>query len=162
MAPEVITAEQNNSSYDYKADVWSLGITCIEMAECSPPMFDMHPMRVLFMIPKANPPTLKDQRKWAAEFHSFLATCLVKDPDQRPSAQELLAHPFVASDPRGPAVIIELIDRARTAKRMRKESTAASTAAQFADEDDEDEDDEDEGDVAGGEDYGTIKKPIPV
>ena len=124
MAPEVITAEQSNSSYDYKADVWSLGITTIEMAECTPPMFDMHPMRVLFMIPKSPAPTLKEPKKWSDNMHQFIAACLQKIPDIRPSAEQLLKHPFVEVNPRGPAIVIELIEKARLAKTVRRSSNA--------------------------------------
>lgn len=76
MAPEVITAEQQGTAYDYKADIWSLGITAIEMAECSPPMFDLHPMRVLFMIPKSEPPTLKGS-KWYVDFTTYIKIIFV-------------------------------------------------------------------------------------
>ncbi|KAI3639968.1 hypothetical protein MIR68_001973 [Amoeboaphelidium protococcarum] len=138
MSPETIQAQESGTFYDFKADIWSLGITCIEMAECSPPMFDMHPMRVLFMIPKVDPPTLRDRRKWSQNFHQFLQLCLQKDPDHRPNADVLLQHPFVASNPRGPAIVIDLIDRARTAKRDRK-MTNQSSPRSFDSEEEEEE-----------------------
>ena len=95
MSPEVIMQTQ----HDGKADIWSLGITAIEMAELVPPHSNVHPMRVLFLVPKEEPPKLQDQSKsrWSANFHSFIETCLVKDPLRRPSALELLKHPFVDS-----------------------------------------------------------------
>jgi hypothetical protein len=92
MAPEVI----QENKYDGKADVWSLGITALEMAECYPPHSNIHPMRVLFMIPKDDPPVLKDKDMWSPTFHDFIAQCLVKDPAQRRTAAEMLLHPFVA------------------------------------------------------------------
>eukprot|EP00158_Paraphelidium_tribonemae_P006903 Partr_v1_DN28027_c0_g2_i3_m57238 putative mitogen-activated protein kinase kinase kinase kinase len=144
MAPEVITAEQQNTSYDYKADVWSLGITTVEMAECSPPMFDMHPMRVLFMIPKSPPPTLKDPQ-WSPLIRSFLVDCLKKNPDERPTAEDLLKHPFCTSNPRGSAILIELIERARSSKQSRKSTNGAkSIMSQFQDSDEEEEAQDDE------------------
>eukprot|EP00054_Salpingoeca_dolichothecata_P008757 m.49619 g.49619 ORF g.49619 m.49619 type:complete len:878 (-) comp17939_c0_seq2:243-2876(-) len=96
MAPEVVLCENvRDRPYDYKADIWSLGITLIEFAEMSPPYHDMHPMRVLFKIPKAMPPTLTEPHKWSADFSEFLDLCLQKNAADRPTAQELLQHPFV-------------------------------------------------------------------
>eukprot|EP00052_Salpingoeca_macrocollata_P014150 m.110632 g.110632 ORF g.110632 m.110632 type:complete len:878 (+) comp19198_c1_seq2:156-2789(+) len=98
MAPEVVICENvRDRPYNEKCDIWSLGITLIELAEMSPPYHDMHPMRVLFKIPKAHPPTLNEPEKWSSEFSSFLEQALIKDPSKRPSAAELLQHPFVAT-----------------------------------------------------------------
>jgi serine/threonine protein kinase len=93
MSPEVIMQTQ----HDGKADVWSLGITAIEMAELVPPHSAVHPMRVLFLVPKEDAPKLQDQSttRWTPDFHSFIEMCLIKDPLRRPSALELLKHPFV-------------------------------------------------------------------
>ena len=96
MAPEVIQCETfRDNPYDYKADIWSLGITLIEFAQRDPPNHDMTPMRVLLKIQKSDPPKLDFPSKWSKEFNSFLAECLVKDPVQRPTAEALLNHPFV-------------------------------------------------------------------
>jgi len=81
--------------YDIKADIWSFGITCIEMAESKPPYSNIHPMRAIFMIPSRPPPRLTEPDKWSKDFNDFLVKCLTKNPEQRPSAQDLLQHPFV-------------------------------------------------------------------
>jgi len=91
MAPEVISI----GSYDNLADVWSLGVTCIEMAEGGPPRGDQHPMRVLRMIPTLPPPALKEPQKWSKDFHDFLGKCLQVKATNRSSCKELLKHPFI-------------------------------------------------------------------
>ncbi|KAK3708853.1 hypothetical protein QZH41_016286, partial [Actinostola sp. cb2023] len=93
MAPEVI----QEVGYDCLADIWSLGITAIEMAEGKPPYADIHPMRAIFMIPTKPPPTFKDPGRWSEDFRDFVAKCLVKNPDERATASQLLQHPFIQS-----------------------------------------------------------------
>lgn len=135
------------------------------MAECSPPMFDMHPMRVLFMIPKMQPPTLAASDKWSSEIKDFLASCLVKDPEKRPTAVQLLQHPFVAMKPNANAIIVDLVERARISKRSRQGSVASaySDAGDFDPNDLSSEEDIDKGSQDGendnsAADYNTMKK----
>ncbi|DBA00490.1 TPA: hypothetical protein N0F65_002733 [Lagenidium giganteum] len=91
MSPEMI----QDSDYDYKSDIWSLGITAIELADQKPPLFDEHPMRVLIQIPRNPSPQLKHPGEWSKEFSQFLQFCLTKNPKERPSALECLQHPFI-------------------------------------------------------------------
>lgn len=96
MAPEVIACEQQMEAwYDARCDIWSLGITAIELADGDPPLCELHPMRALFQIPRNPPPTLSHPEHWSPHFNDFLSECLVKDLEQRPFAKELLAHPFL-------------------------------------------------------------------
>lgn len=91
MAPEVI----RGIDYDYKADIWSLGIMALEMAEGEPPLLDLEPLRALFIICTQPPPTLKEPEKWSSSFKDFLSKSLTKNPKQRLTAAELLEHPFL-------------------------------------------------------------------
>ncbi|CAH1103838.1 unnamed protein product [Psylliodes chrysocephalus] len=91
MAPEVI----QEIGYDCVADIWSLGITALEMAEGKPPYGDIHPMRAIFMIPTKPPPSFREPDKWSAEFIDFVSGCLVKNPEERASASDLLNHEFI-------------------------------------------------------------------
>ena len=121
MAPEVIQAHESDG-YNSKCDIWSLGITAMEAANGTPPYSDLHPMRVLFFIPK-NPPPRLEGASFSAEFKEFCAACLQKDPDRRPRAAQLVNHRFIAD---APERCDELVDR--VTRRMRGETRVASTS----------------------------------
>lgn len=91
MAPEVI----QEIGYDCVADIWSLGITALEMAEGKPPYGDIHPMRAIFMIPTKPPPSFREPDQWSPEFIDFVSQCLVKNPEERATATQLLHHEFI-------------------------------------------------------------------
>ncbi|XP_076544626.1 MAP4K3-like protein hppy isoform X8 [Osmia lignaria lignaria] len=95
MAPEVAAVERKGG-YNQLCDIWACGITAIELAELQPPMFDLHPMRALFLMSKSGfkPPTLKDRDKWSPTFHNFVKIALTKNPKKRPTAEKLLQHAF--------------------------------------------------------------------
>ncbi|XP_069047374.1 myosin-IIIa isoform X4 [Lepisosteus oculatus] len=96
MAPEVIACEQQlDSTYDARCDVWSLGITAIELGDGDPPLADLHPMRALFKIPRNPPPSLHQPELWSADFNDFIYKCLIKDFEQRPHVPDLLQHAFI-------------------------------------------------------------------
>ncbi|XP_034069251.1 myosin-IIIb isoform X4 [Gymnodraco acuticeps] len=96
MAPEVIACEQQyDYSYDARCDVWSLGITAIELADGDPPLSEMHPVKALFKIPRNPSPTLRNPEQWCRSFCHFIGQCLIKDFEARPSVTHLLEHPFI-------------------------------------------------------------------
>ncbi|XP_022128152.1 serine/threonine-protein kinase mig-15 isoform X4 [Pieris rapae] len=123
MAPEVIACDENpEATYDNRSDLWSLGITALEMAESQPPLCDLHPMRALFLIPRNPPPRLKS-KKWAKKFHSFIETVLVKDYHQRPYTEQLLKHPFIRDQPTERQVRIQLKDHIDRCKKRKQDNS---------------------------------------
>ncbi|XP_019146867.1 serine/threonine-protein kinase TAO3 isoform X3 [Corvus cornix cornix] len=114
MAPEVILA-MDEGQYDGKVDVWSLGITCIELAERKPPLFNMNAMSALYHIAQNDSPRLQSD-EWSDSFRGFVDYCLQKIPQERPSSTDLLRHDFVRRE-RPPRVLIDLIQRTKDAVR---------------------------------------------
>ena len=122
MSTEVI----QETSYDGRADVWSLGITALELCEGQPPHYNVHPMRAIFMIPMKPAPTLKDPAMWSAEMVDFLSKCLVKSAEMRATTEKLLEHRWILEDVhrirqgRGLPVLVQLVhDNMDAIRRMR-------------------------------------------
>ncbi|XP_052403316.1 TRAF2 and NCK interacting kinase a isoform X5 [Carassius gibelio] len=140
MAPEVIACDENpDATYDYKSDLWSLGITAIEMAEGAPPLCDMHPMRALFLIPRSPAPRLKS-KKWSKKFQSFIESCLVKNHNQRPSTEHLIKHPFIRELPNERQIRIQLKDHIDRTKKKRGEKDETEYEYSGSEEEEEEND----------------------
>ncbi|XP_012723766.1 mitogen-activated protein kinase kinase kinase kinase 5 [Fundulus heteroclitus] len=125
MAPEVAAVEIKGG-YNELCDIWSVGITAIELAELQPPMFDVHPLRVLFLMSKSGyqPPKLKDKSKWSSNFYNFVKAMLVRNPKKRPSAAKMLSHPFLTQQCLNQELTLDLLDKFRNPE---KHKTCVST-----------------------------------
>lgn len=149
MAPEVI----QEIGYNCVADIWSLGITAIEMAEGKPPYADIHPMRAIFMIPTNPPPKFRNPDLWSPSFQDFVSQCLVKNPENRATATQLLQHPFIKSAK--PNSIL----RALISDAMERQEEAEQREQDAENDENSDEDEVDQGTMvrAGTGDSGTIR-----
>ncbi|XP_023711465.1 mitogen-activated protein kinase kinase kinase kinase 5 isoform X5 [Cryptotermes secundus] len=129
MAPEVAAVERKGG-YNQLCDIWAIGVTAIELAELQPPMFDLHPMRALFLMSKSGfkPPTLKDRDKWSPTFHNFVKVALTKNPKKRPTAEKLLLHPFFQSE-MSKRLALELLQKVSNPSHMFTELEADDDGA---------------------------------
>ncbi|KAK3767679.1 hypothetical protein RRG08_022713 [Elysia crispata] len=133
MAPEVIACEQQMEyTYDVRCDVWSLGITAIELGDGKPPLGDQDPRRALFRIPRSPPPRLRHANRWSDDFNDFIATCLIKDFEKRPYVAELLTHPFIKQVPEDTTDLRrELIQLSSTMEQKVSEPDITTKHGQF-------------------------------
>lgn len=122
IAPEIIAVEMKlgPDGYTTRCDVWSLGITAIELAERMPPMFDLHPMRALYLIPKNPPPKLKDSKLWSKDFKEWLKASLTKNPSKRPSCDELLKYSWFKK--LKPGVLEDLVQKYQRADKSKSKT----------------------------------------
>ncbi|XP_035536652.1 mitogen-activated protein kinase kinase kinase kinase 5-like [Morone saxatilis] len=120
MAPEVAAVEIKGG-YNELCDVWSVGITAIELAELQPPMFDVHPLRVLFLMSKSGyqPPKLKDKSKWSSMFYNFVKAMLVRNPKKRPSAAKMLSHMFLTQQCLNQELTLDLLEKYRNPEKLK-------------------------------------------
>eukprot|EP01119_Soliformovum_irregulare_P004214 TRINITY_DN15220_c0_g1_i1.p1 TRINITY_DN15220_c0_g1~~TRINITY_DN15220_c0_g1_i1.p1 ORF type:complete len:431 (-),score=113.41 TRINITY_DN15220_c0_g1_i1:552-1844(-) len=168
MAPEVI----QEVGYDVKADIWSLGITVIEMAEGKPPHSNIHPMRAIFMIPSKPPPKLTESEKWSKEMNDFLAHCLTKNSEQRLSAADLLKSPLLAKAKSTSILVPLIVESNEVIARIGREEALGLTTQSDSEDEEASETPRGEGAtskriesnesfdtmvVSGGEDFGTMK-----
>eukprot|EP01027_Heterolobosea_sp_BB2_P006096 GEZU01009247.1.p2 GENE.GEZU01009247.1~~GEZU01009247.1.p2 ORF type:complete len:124 (+),score=37.93 GEZU01009247.1:263-634(+) len=122
MAPEVIRGQK----YDGKADVWSLGIMAIELADKEPPYINLPPVKALFAITTQPPASLRDPEKWSNTFKDFISSCLTKNPEKRATAKEMLNHPFIAKATTSTSFMVDI---------MRKRKMYATAAPATANDD---------------------------
>ena len=156
MAPEVILAMESGT-YCGSADIWALGITCLELAEMKPPLIDMHAMSALYHIPQNDPPHFKEPEAWSPLFDAFLKLCLVKDHEERASAEQLMEHDFVTSVVKPESIIESVIGRSKIAvKEVNKEHFVNKINELRNNVCTEDEDDGSSVGLYGGSDTGTI------
>lgn len=149
MAPEVI----QEIGYDCVADIWSLGITALEMAEGKPPYGDIHPMRAIFMIPTKPPPSFREPDQWSPEFIDFVSGCLVKNPEERATATELLQHEFIGNA-KQPSILSQMIAEAHEI-REKQSAHRAHVINNVAIKSQNQTEDSDEDDCSG------TMKPLP-
>ncbi|KAM9358811.1 mitogen-activated protein kinase kinase kinase kinase 5 [Symphorus nematophorus] len=120
MAPEVAAVEIKGG-YNELCDIWSVGITAIELAELQPPLFDVHPLRVLFLMSKSGyqPPKLKDKSKWSSMFYNFVKAMLVRNPKKRPSASKMLSNVFLTQQCLNQELTLDLLEKYRNPEKVK-------------------------------------------